>query len=617
MRAVIGAWVLLPVVAMLNALGGAPGHGIDVVATCVFALVPLALAALIARRVPRNACSVWLAAAGVALVATAVPDELGAGVLAGTWMLLYLPFAILLLIVPTGRAKSRGWARIGWILAVVAAAFIAICAAEALIPAAARTLDIAGFALLPLFLAGLVVCAAAPIARYRRAEEHERLQLRWVFLGGASLPLTLMLCWASYLVIGTADLVGFGLIVMYLAIPSGVAIALVRPTLIDIDRASVATITAGVLSAAALAVLSVVCLGVGSALVTWSPPIALGITAALAVGATLSFRPLYRLFDRLIFPERGRTISSLDQLRALVDAGRAQPADVEPALRESLRDPGLEVAYARLSDGALARFDGAPASMTGLSTPVRLRGDVIGALTASPDRGRPPSAAIARASAPLIDQARLHAELDAARADVAASRERLVRASFEEQRRLERDLHDGAQQRLVALGMRLRVLQRSGGVPAAAAADLDAAVAELGTAVAELRRLAHGVRPSALDDGLPAALSEIAARVPGIVELEVRASEVPDDVAVTAYFVVSEAVANALKHAGAARIRVVAAAVSDQLHVTIADDGCGGAHAHGGLRHVTDRVDALGGTLSITSPRGEGTLIQVVLPCAS
>jgi signal transduction histidine kinase len=200
---------------------------------------------------------------------------------------------------------------------------------------------------------------------------------------------------------------------------------------------------------------------------------------------------------------------------------------------------------------------------------------------------------------------------------VVASRERLVRAGFEEQRRLERDLHDGAQQRLVALGMRLRVLQRSGAVPAAASSDLDAAVAELGTAVAELRRLAQGVRPSALEDGLAAALTEIAARTPGLVDLDVRASEVPDAVAVTAYFVVSEAVANALKHAGAERIRIVVESAADRLRLTIADDGRGGARARGGLTHMADRVDALGGTLSISSPPGDGTRIEAVLPCGS
>lgn len=617
MRLVIAVWLLTAAFAVVNALPGPMEHRLQLALSCVLALLPLALATLVARRLPGNICAAWLAAAGLALVATASPEDLGSGALAGTWMLLYLPFALLLLVVPSGRTASRAWTGVGVAILVVAAAFNAVAAAQALIPAAADPLNVVGIALLPAFFAGLVVCAVAPLVRYRRAPERERMQLRWVFLGGMSLPLTLLLCWASYLVLGAADLVALGLIVIYLAIPAGIATALLRPDVADVDRASTATLTAAVLSAAALAVLSGVCFGVGSALVTWSPPLALGVTAALAAAVALSFRPLYRCFDRLVFPERGRAAAALARLQALIDTGRGDPRDMESTLREALCDPGLQVAYARTADGALIRLDGTPAISGPLSAPVSLRGEVIGSLTVSPRTGRRPPPAVARAAAPMLDQARLQAEIRAARAEVAASRERLVRAAFEEQRRLERDLHDGAQQRLVALGMRLRVLQRSAALPPAVGDDLDAAVTELGTAVAELRRLAHGVRPSALDDGLPAALSEIAARVPGLIDLEVRATRVPDDVAITAYFVVSEAVANALKHAGAGRIRIAVESRAGLLHVTVDDDGCGGAQAGGGLTHLSDRVQALDGTLSIASPASGGTRIQAVLPCAS
>ncbi|MGB4136828.1 MAG: histidine kinase, partial [Microbacterium sp.] len=190
---------------------------------------------------------------------------------------------------------------------------------------------------------------------------------------------------------------------------------------------------------------------------------------------------------------------------------------------------------------------------------------------------------------------------------------------YEERRRLERDLHDGAQQRLVALGMRLRVLQRATAPDDGVSDALDAAVAELGTAVAELRRLAHGVRPSALDDGLGAALAGLERLSPGIVELDVRAGELPDAVATTAYFVVSEAVANALRHSGASRVQVVVRHVDDVLRVRVADDGCGGASLRpaGGLTGLSDRVRALGGRLRVLSPSGDGTTVEATLPCAS
>lgn len=605
---------LMPAVGVLNTMGGTPERRKYVVLTWALALVPLTLATLVARRVPGNACAVWVTAAGVALVVTAVSEDLATGVLAGLWMLLYLPFGILLLVVPTGHVRSRRWALVGYSLTVAMVAYIALCAASWLLPEPSDSLEIAGIGALPLFLFGLIACAAAPVARYRRADPAERIRLRWVFLGATSLPLALMRCRAGYIVIGAADLVGFGLIMMYLAIPTGVAVALVRAAWIDIDRASIATVTAGALSAATLVVLTIVCLRVGSALVTWSPPVAVGLTAGLAAAAAPSYRPLYVLFDRLVFPDRGRAIAALRCLQALVDVGLADAAEVESTRRESLQDPALEVAYRALSDGALLRLDGRPVRTTELNTPVRLHGDVIGALT--PDRGRPPVIGIAKASAPLIERARLQAELQAARADTAASRERLVRVSFTEQRRLEHDLHDAAQQQLVALDMRLRVLQRSGGMSSAASDELDVAVAEVGTAVAELRRLAHGVRPSALDDGLATALSEIAARLPDVIELDVRSWDLPDDAAATAYFIVSEAVANALKHAEAELIRVVVGSLADRLRITVTDDGRGGVHTSGGPLRLTDRVAALGGTLSIASLAGAGTQIEAVLPCA-
>ena len=617
MRTVLAGWVVMPGVALALAAASTADRRPYVALVALFAAIPLTAATLVARRAPGNRCTPFLAAAGVALLTTVIPQHLMEGALAGVWVLLYVPFAELLLLVPSGHAASRAWGRLGIAIATVAAGIVAACAAQAAFPSQAAWLEPVGVALVILFFAGLIASAAAPLARYRRATTGDHLRLRWVFLGGASLPLTLLLCWASYLVLGTADLVLVGLAIMYVAVPVGVAIALTRPTLFDVDRASVATITAGVLGTAALAVLTVACLSVGSALVTWSPPLALGVTAALAAAVALAARPLYRLFDRLVFPARGRTVAALGDLSARIEAGLASAADIEPTLRTGLRDPGLALAYYRLSDAALTRPDGSPGEVTQFSTPVRLHGETIGWLTASPGQERRPPAVVAKECAPLVDRARLQAELSAARADVAASRERLVRAEFQERRRLERDLHDGAQQRLVALGMRLRVLQRTEGLTEGASDVLDAAVAELSTAVAELRQLAHGVRPSALDDGLPAALSEIAARTPGLVDLDIHAPDVPDDVAVTAYFVVTEAVTNALKHAQPERISVVVRSAQEHVRVTVADDGCGGVLPERGLRHLTDRVDALGGTLTITSPAGEGTRIEAVLPCAS
>jgi signal transduction histidine kinase len=212
---------------------------------------------------------------------------------------------------------------------------------------------------------------------------------------------------------------------------------------------------------------------------------------------------------------------------------------------------------------------------------------------------------------------RLRLELARALHEVQSSRTRLVQTGYAERRALERDLHDGAQHRLVSLGMAIRLAQRhldDGTVDVGGL--LDQSVAELGTAVAELRQIAHGLRPASLNDGLPVALRTLVSAVPLLVDLEVCADPLPDDVATTAYFVASEAVANVVKHADAERLGLRVSRVDGHLVVRISDDGCGGA-ASVSRSGLADRVAALGGSLRIDSPAGQGTLIEAALPCAS
>lgn len=638
---------------------------VEVAVACAIGAVHLGLALIVLRLAPGHVAAVLLAAMGLIVVLTNTVDNARvAPVFDGGWMLLYLPLALLLLVIPTGRPATRRWWSVGVALCAVVAAFIAACAAQSLSPTARELLDAPVLALLVLFLGLLIACAAAPFVRYRHADEQQRLRLRWVLAAGLSLPLTLMLCWTSYLVFGVPDLVVFGLLIMLLAIPAGAAIALTRPELFDIDRATVAVVTGMMLLALGLAALSAPSIAVGLPLAEW-PAIPAAMTAgAVTLAAAAAYPFARRGMERILFPERGRAIEGLHELSRRVDAGTAAPEQVQQVLRAALRDPGLLVGYRRFADRVLVGLNGEPVphadggaigiagsasalSDTGSGLPasaavVRARGEEIGAILPSPARQRRPSAAIVRAAAPLVDAVRSRSELASASAQLEASRERLLRTGYEERRRLERDLHDGAQQRLVALGMQLRVLQRSvvlrsaqdrsapagdlaadpgtdNGSDAQIAESLDAAVAQLGTAVAELRRLAHGVRPSALDDGLGAALAELERLAPETIELDVRAGELPDAVALTAYYVVSEAVANALRHAGASRILVVVRRTPDTLHVQVADDGRGGAVARstGGLTGLADRVGALGGDLRLDSVAGAGTTVQAVLPCGS
>ena len=212
----------------------------------------------------------------------------------------------------------------------------------------------------------------------------------------------------------------------------------------------------------------------------------------------------------------------------------------------------------------------------------------------------------------------MRVDLRQALRDADESRARLLSVGYEERAKLERDLHDGAQQRLVALGMALRLAQRHLPRGVNVSEVLDGAVAEIGTAVSELRELAHGIRPSCLDDGLELALASLVASTPVPVSVHVQAGDVGTDVETTAYYVACEAITNAIKHSGADRIALDVTSSDGQLHVKVADNGGGGAEpvAGSGLSGLRDRVGAHGGRLVILTRAGQGTVVEAVLPCA-
>ncbi len=206
--------------------------------------------------------------------------------------------------------------------------------------------------------------------------------------------------------------------------------------------------------------------------------------------------------------------------------------------------------------------------------------------------------------------------------ELRARREQLVEVVEAERRRIERDLHDGAQQRLVALAMNLGMAKdKFDRDPAAARALVDEAHAEAKQAMAELRNLARGIHPAVLSDrGLDAALSSLAGRAPVPVKVEVSVSERPPAaIETTAYFVVAEALTNIAKHAGATRAAVTVARQNGHLKVQVTDDGIGGADAGRGtgLTGLVDRVTAVDGSIHLSSPPGGPTILTVELPCES
>jgi signal transduction histidine kinase len=292
---------------------------------------------------------------------------------------------------------------------------------------------------------------------------------------------------------------------------------------------------------------------------------------------------------------------------------------LQSGLAKSLGDPGLVLAY-REGD-AYRDVHGEPLELPAgrKVAAVERDGRELGALVYDPLLDDDPELvqAVSAAAAIALDDERVQAESAATLAELRASRERIVAVGDAERRRLERNLHDGAQQRLVALRMQLGMLQGTVREDPALAQQLAAAGDEVLQSLEELRELARGIHPAVLDHGLEAALDSLAARsaVPTSVSAT-GADGLPAPVELAAYFVACEALTNVDKYARATQASVRVVRRGEVALVEIADDGVGGADetAGTGLRGLADRVAALDGTLRISSPPGAGTVVTAELP---
>jgi signal transduction histidine kinase len=254
-------------------------------------------------------------------------------------------------------------------------------------------------------------------------------------------------------------------------------------------------------------------------------------------------------------------------------------------------------------------------------TAVELEGTRVGAIVHDISLCEDPEllGSVAAAAGLAVQNERLQAELRARVEDLRASRARIVEAGTHERRRLERNLHDGAQQRLVALSLTLRLAQgKLHDNPDAANQLLNAAQDELNLALGELRELARGIHPAVLSDrGLSAALEALAGRAPIPVNLEhVPEQRLPEPIEAAAYFVIAEALTNVVKYAHASQATVRVAQRNGHAVVEVADDGVGGADPGRGtgLRGLADRVSALDGRIEIESPAGAGTRLRAEIP---
>jgi signal transduction histidine kinase len=305
--------------------------------------------------------------------------------------------------------------------------------------------------------------------------------------------------------------------------------------------------------------------------------------------------------------------------------GSGGPETVRDLLRLALADPDLDIVYPRVGTGGWINELGECSTTATVGddrafTPIDRGGKPVAGLIHDPALLTDPQRlhAATEAASLAIDNERLKAQLRAELSEVQASRARIVEAGDRERRRVERNLHDGAQQRLVGLALMLRLAGRAAADDAAVTELLADAARELDDALAELRELARGIHPAIVDDaGLRGALETIAER-PGIpVELDLELSTpLPEPVEVCGYYLVAEALANVNKHTDARQARVWATVVDGALRIAVGDDGAGGAVARpgSGLEGLADRVSALGGRLEVSSPPGGGTVVSAEIP---
>ena len=555
------------------------------------------------------------------------------------WPLLFVGVTAIAWVFPDGRLPSPRWRP----FAVGAAASFAVLMLTSLFAVEHFSGDFANIAnplptlpssvIAPLLLAsgigalaGLVAGALAVRTRLRRSIGVERQQMKWLAYGAVLIPAAVVVCLIEVAITGhDGPVTVVAVVVALTAVPVAIGTAVMRYRLYEIDRLINRTLVYAGLSAGLAAVFAAVSLSLGVAIGSGSTV----PTAAATLAVALIFGPLrgrvQLLVDRRFDRARYEGLRTVERFLADLWEGRAAPEAIGPVLAQALDDPGLELLF-RLPNGDV-HVDAAGRVVDGGGEPDRARTPVrrgtFPLATVVHDRAldeRPDLLeSVIGAAGLAIEIARLGVEVRRQLAEVEASRARIVTAGYEERRRLERDLHDGAQQRLVSIGLALRHVQ--GQLPASslAAQTLDSTVGELARAIEELRELARGVRPAGLDDGLARALRELASRSPIRMSLELTDERFEDKLETAAYFVASEALANATKHGRASHVVLRSVRRNGSLLVSVRDDGVGGAipSEGSGLAGITDRISALGGNVTVSSPPGRGTIVTAELPCVS
>jgi signal transduction histidine kinase len=581
------------------------------------------------------------------------------------WFQGQLIFVFLLLLFPDGSLPSPRWRPLvwivvsgtalaligGWLSPTAPATFddpITIWPLPGTLGATARTVSSAGTVLT---LLTLLFSTSAPIVRYRRATAEVRQQLKW-FAAAAGLVGMILIAFIAVMTTAPsyASLLSVLWVIAASMIPVATGIAILRHRLYDIDVVINKAVVFAVLAAFITVVYLAIVVGIG-ALVGARGNFALSIlaTAIIAVAFQPARERARHLANRLVYGKRATPYETLSEF-----AGRMSEAfateEILPRMARILGEgTGARRAEVWLRVGGEIRPAASWPEEQPMSNPISLQsddvpeiddvdrvvavrhhGELLGALAVSKPPTEPLTPAEDELISDLASQAglvlrnvRLTSELQARLEELQASRQRLVTAQDEERRRLERNLHDGAQQQLVSLAIKLRMARSISDKDSAKADQILAEVErEAADALEDLRDLARGIYPPLLaDQGLVAALSAQARKAALSVEIvSDGVGRYPQEIEAAVYFCCLEALQNAAKYARASRAVVRLAGDDQSLNFSVEDDGAGFDPATTprgtGLQNMADRVEALGGRFEIDSRPGEGTRVTAKIPAA-
>ena len=570
----------------------------------------------------------------------------------GSWLVIWewpagtaLILVYSLLLFPDGHPPSRRWRPVAWVAGVA----IVLAAVPSAIkgwplrglpllytneppPSLRLAINLQAFAVLTLFLMGLLA-ALSLVARRRRATGEEREQIRWFAYGGILLVVSVVVS-----VVTNTNAIG---IVGMLCLPTAATIAILKYRLYDIDVVINKTVVYGVLAAFFTAVYVAIVVGIGSAVGSSSSR---PLTILAAVVMAMSFQPVRerarQFANRIVYGKRATPYEVLSEFGGRM-AATYSTEDVLPRMAQILAG-GTGASVARVWLRARDRLHVAaswpqetgwpdelpvpgqelPAFPNGeRALPVLHQGELLGALGVTMPASEPFGPVQEKLIRDLASQAGLVLRNVRLIEDLRASRQRLVAAQDEERRKIERNLHDGAQQQLVALALKQRLVATLvSRDPQKAAVMMEELQADTTEALSNLRDLARGIYPPLLaDQGLAAALDAQARRaaVPVTVEAD-GVGRYPQEAETAVYFCCLEALQNVAKYAHASRAVVRLSANDGQITFAVEDDGDGfdlkRTSLGTGVQGMIDRVDALGGTLEVQSEPGRGTTITGHVP---